>query len=365
MNKVLIFASIIILCSIPMKSICQNRHNQERFHTAWKLIQQKKYDSAIILIKENIAETPNASDIDYDYAWGTLCLAKLCRLDELVQYYEVMRMKFYGPLQSGGAIRNWDDKLNKAKQSVLTCPEKNSHFIIAKLDYLDKKGKQAYETKLEELIQLGSMGNREALENLRYQGAALAELISNGRLILKRQVAISDNSFSQSDVSIPSIRKRGSIASIFLPLAMRTALDKFDPEFKIWTVADYGSRLLSWYPYSNKNLPFVALGDFNGDSVLDVILHGHNKSADMILCILSANNKYQVLTIEKWEVSNWSQSAHFFVYLTHVGPGLINSGFEKKPLDLITDAFEICYFEKACTLYYYKDGNFLQYTTSD
>jgi hypothetical protein len=146
---------------------------------------------------------------------------------------------------------------------------------------------------------------------------------------------------------------------------MRIALRKFDPEFTIWTLADYDSLLLSWYPYSDKNLPFVALGDFNGDSVQDAILHGHNRSADIILCILSANKSFKVSIIEKWEVSDWSQSDHFSIYITKISPGLINSGFENEPLQIATDAFEISYFEKASTLYYYKNGKFLQYTTSD
>ncbi|MFC2135669.1 hypothetical protein ACFLTH_13725 [Bacteroidota bacterium] len=365
MSKLNFILCLIIISFIPMKSICQNRHNQDRFYKAWELIQEENYDQAIILLKKNIAETPNASDIDYDYGWGTLCLAKLCRLDEMVQFYEVVRMKYYGASRSGGALRDWDDKLMEAKESILSCPDKNLDLIIDKLNNLDKNSKKVYETKLEELIQLGSMGNPEALEDLRYQGAALVEFIANGKLILNKNVDISDNSISQNDVSVPSIRKRDSVASVFLPFAMQTALENFDPDFKMWTLSDYNSLLLSWYPYSDKNLPFVALGDFNGDLIQDAILHGHNKTATMIICILSAKSKYKVLTLSKNIISNWSESSHSEIYITHVGPGLINSAFEDKPLYLKTDAFAIGYFEKASTLYYYKDGGFLEYTTSD
>lgn len=348
-----------------MKSICQNRHNQDRFYKAWELIQQDNYDQAIILLEKNIAETPDASDIDYEYAWGTLCLAKLCRLDEMVQFYEVVRMKFYGPSRVGGGIRDWDDKLEEVKKSILSCPDTNSNLIMDKLDQIDKNGRKQYETKLEELIQLGSMGNPKALEDLRFQGASLAEFIASGKLILNKNFEISEKSNSPNNLGVPSIRKRGSVTSIYLPSLMRAAIENFDPDFQMWSLSDYNSLLLSWYPYSNNNLPFVALGDFNGDFILDVVLHGHNKTASMILCILSTNNKYEVLTLSKNIVSDWNKSHHWDIYITHVAPGIINSAFEDEQLYLETDAFEIGYFEKASTLYYYKDGAFLYYTTSD
>lgn len=365
MNRFNFLFCLFIISSISMKSICQTRHNQDRFYEAWELIQQEDYDQAIILLKKNIAETPDALDLDYDYAWGTLCLAKLCRLDEMVQFYEVVRMQFYGPSRVGGGIRDWDDTLEEVKKSIHSCPDTNTNLIIDKLDQIDRNGKKHYETKLEELIQLGSMGNPQAIEDLRFQGASLAEFIASGKLILNKNVEIGEDLNSPNDVGVPTIRKRGSVTSIYLPSSMRTAIENFDPDFQMWSLSDYHSLLLSSYPYSKNNLPFLALGDFNGDFKQDAVLHGRNNTASMILCILSANNKYEVITLSKNIVSDWNKSHHSDIYVTYVAPGIINSAFEDNQLDLETDAFEIGYFEKASTLYYYKDGAFLQYTTSD
>lgn len=347
-------------------SYSQGRHNQERFSSAYDLISQGQYEKALQLLKENIKETPNATNLDYDYGWATICLARLCRVEELVQFYKTMRTRFDGLLQEGGALRDWDDKLLEAKQVIASCAHSNTRAVVEELNELDRKSKLERDSTLERLILLGSMGNPRALQRLELNGAALAKFVAQGRLVVAKQSDSPDSSFFHVSGNDAVIRKRGYRAMLYLPPLMRSALVNFDPDFAVWNLSDYDSLLRRWYPYSDKNLPFVALGDFNGDGIQDAVLHGRNKSAAMMICILSTDSAFRVLTVQKWEVSpGWTLSDNLEVYLTQVGRGLIKSGFEPQPLNLTTDAFEIGFFEKAATLYYYKDGRFLQYTTSD
>lgn len=96
-------------------SIAQYTHDQERFLVAYDRISQGHYEEALDLLRQNMRDTPDAIDIDYDFAWATLCLAHLCRTDEFLEYYRVMRTRFYGLISEGGAIRGWDDKLGQAQ----------------------------------------------------------------------------------------------------------------------------------------------------------------------------------------------------------------------------------------------------------
>lgn len=350
-------ACISLIIILTAETYTQDRHNQERFLIAHDLISRGQYEAALDSLKLNIKNTPEAIDIDYDYGWATVCLAKLCRIDEFFKFYRIMRTQFNGVLHQRGAIRDWDDRLLEAKQTVLTCPGIDP-AATQRLDDLDKRSKIARDSILERLIKDASMGNSSAIKELTLRGADLAKLIAEGRLILT-------TSTDSSGDDIALIRKRGDKAELYLPPRMRSTLSDFDPNFSIWSLSDYHSLLRSWYPYSDRNLPFAVLGDFNGDGKQDAVLHGHNKSAGMVVCLLSLSDTFQVVIVERWEVENWTYSSHSENYLAYVGPRLIRSSFEDEPLDLKNDAFVIGYFEKAATLYYFMDGRFHQYTTAD
>ena len=361
MRSIAYISAIIILTA---DTYTQDRHNQERFLIAHDLISRGQYEAALDSLELNIKNTPDAIDIDYDYGWATVCLAKLCRIDEFFKFYTIMRTQFNGVLHQGGAIRDWDDRLLEAKQTILACPGVDP-AATQWLDDLEKRRKIARDSTLERLIKDASMGNSSAVKELTLRGAELAKLISESKLILGRSPDALDAPFPEMSGDIALIRKKGSRAELYLPPRMRSSLASFDSDFTIWGLSDYNALLLGWYPYSETNLPFVVLGDFNGDTKQDVVLHGHNTSADMVICLLSTSNGYHILIVDKWEVQDWTRSSHHDIYLTHVGPGLIESGFEDEPLRLTTDGFQIGYFEKAATLYYYKEGRFRQYTTAD
>jgi hypothetical protein len=341
------------------------RHNQQRFSQAYNLIQNGEYGKALVLLKQNIEETPDAPDIDYDYGWGILCLGKLCQFEEFVRFYEIMRTRYYGTsrVHDRGRIRDWDDKLMEAKKALFECPDVNSQAMVKRLMPIDDKAERTYKLYIEDLIHRGSMGNHRAVEELQLNGAALAEYIAKGDLILAKDAALLDTNFIPAPQTVVSVRKLGDRASLSLPPSMQSALDKFDSTFKACSLGDYSSVLKDWYPYSDDNLPFVVLGDFNGDSVKDAAIQGQTKSQGMIICILSTRTGFQVLPVDSG--ASCGDNGGLEIYLTHVGPGLIKTSFEENSLQLTTDAFNICYFEKASTLYYYKDGKFLQYTTSD
>ncbi|HEY6952398.1 MAG TPA: hypothetical protein VI758_08310, partial [Bacteroidota bacterium] len=328
-------------------------HDDERFAAAQALYNNGEYEKALALFKENIHENPKALNVDYDYAWSTLCLARLCRYQEFVTFYEIVSTRYFGTVVNGGGPRDWVRTLKEARSTILACPFMNAATITARLDGIDQRGRNALKIKLENLIHLASMGNRSAINDLKYYDDEILQFIADGQLVLERD-AVADTLPRKADA--PYIRKRGDNAVLYLPEAMQAAIERFDPDFRTWKMSNYTPELRSWYDYSEFNLPFAVVGDFNGDSIKDVVLHGHTRKAEVFLCVLSADSGFRTLPVEMYEQSGLSDSTIFETFLTLEEPRDIKTGYEEYTLHLTTDAFSICYFEKAGSLYYYKNN---------
>lgn len=173
----------------------------------------------------------------------------------------------------------------------------------------------------------------------------------------------------------PVIKKVKGEYVVVLPKVMREDLQEYDASFTTWNQNDYIPSLLKYYKFSTKQIPSAVIGDLNGDEILDVVLQGHNKNNDLLICVLSNGKNFKVAEIrkylrltdpkKKWLGVMGHKEYGLWSYLTFTPSGKVGSPIEEKPLDLKTDAFEFSRYEKASTLYYYKDGRFLEYSTGD
>jgi tetratricopeptide (TPR) repeat protein len=168
--------------------------DRERFKKAHSLVGQKKFEEALELLKLNIEETPNAGDIDYSYGWACVCLAELERFDEALRYYEIMCTRFYGTIRkgAGGAVRSWDDLLDKLKDAVRESSFTDKAQILQQMEKLDKVASDKYLTDAKKLVRSASGGNKTAIERLngadyRDYREAVLKLIEFGKLKLVDQ----------------------------------------------------------------------------------------------------------------------------------------------------------------------------------
>ena len=157
----------------------------KRFTKAYALIQEGKYQEALHLLEQNIAETPRAGNIDYSYAWGCVCAAHLGRFDKTLEYYRVMRTRFYGWLHLGanGANRKWDSQLEMVRLAVANSEHPEKGVVLKKMSALDELGRRLMLADLEQLSRRAAGGDQVAILQLRQRPYGLVDLIVEGRLV--------------------------------------------------------------------------------------------------------------------------------------------------------------------------------------
>ena len=174
--------------------------------------------------------------------------------------------------------------------------------------------------------------------------------------------------------SRPRITHAHGRYSIELTVSMTDAIRRFDPSFAPWSDGDYLPEIREFYRYTERQTPFAVLGDINGDGRIDAVLDGRTRSRSVLLAVLSRRNGYTARVVQQADLidpkTNWYGSGIRRQYgkdsfLTHVGPQRIKSTYETMPLVLRHDAFEINFWERAASIYFYRKGRFQSYTSSD
>ena len=168
-----------------------------------------------------------------------------------------------------------------------------------------------------------------------------------------------------SALTEPQLVLHGSSYQLHLPPAMHAALlaagvteipkaEDYNPAVRRYA-SDVGPR----------QALFAVVGDFDGDRRDDVVVHARLRkpadSAQVFMAVLNDSTGAETIEIERYPF----YSGPLGEYLLYQKAETIRSRHEKAPLTLKTDAFQVVFFEKAATLYYYQGGKFRQYFTAD
>jgi hypothetical protein len=167
---------------------------------------------------------------------------------------------------------------------------------------------------------------------------------------------------------------------VILSTGMEDALKAYDPEFEPWKALDFEPFLRNIYTYGPATGEYfrtyqtlsAVIGDFNGDKIPDIALLGHNKTHEKKIVILSKNTIYKVVELLNYPLTDPLYPAakkgdgNIGRCLEFVPPGLIKAepAYNRPELTLKTDAFKYG-GEQGSTLYFYKDGKFIDYPYSD
>jgi|GEM_PF-4828593 len=171
----------------------------------------------------------------------------------------------------------------------------------------------------------------------------------------------------------PIVRTVGHLHRILLPPAIAKALLTYDSSFQCWSETDYSISLIRFFKFSGSAAPFAAIGDFNGDGLTDVALHGSTRASEVVIVVLSKiREPYQVQQIKRspkpalraCPPGNQECGLDTFVRMTPRGTHFTGA-FAGHPLTLKHDAFQVECWEKSAELYYWKGGKFHTYIKGD
>jgi len=89
------------------------------------------------------------------------------------------------------------------------------------------------------------------------------------------------------------------LESLRLSAAMTEVLKAAEPDFQMWTIADFPPKRVKYYPYSRCSLPNIVKADFNGDGKEDAVVSGHDKTCNLILGIISGESGYKLVLMRR------------------------------------------------------------------
>jgi len=116
-------------------------------------------------------------------------------------------------------------------------------------------------------------------------------------------VSLTACSFAGSNQD-PVIKKDQGI--IVLPPKMKKVMEAFNPDFEMWKLEDYTPQVVNddHQKDNPRKLPFALIVDANKDNIPDVILDGHDKKQALLIGVISENDEYRVLLIDKRKLCN-------------------------------------------------------------
>ena len=181
------------------------------------------------------------------------------------------------------------------------------------------------------------------------------------------QIKLGPRIVVDSATTQPSIEVRDSEYVVHLPLSMVETLRDSLPGFSPLPVSTWHpvrvARIAAEAP--GLALPSVVIGDFDGDSRLDVAMEGNTGQvgATFMLLAKSANVRApRLLFISRGEPIKDGRDS----YLTLFRPQRINVDPElADTLNLRNDAVQVVIVEKASLIYYIDHGAIREYITSD
>jgi hypothetical protein len=154
---------------------------------------------------------------------------------------------------------------------------------------------------------------------------------------------------------------------------MRKVLDDSIPGFLAWSMKHYGAGVHETISHLGQKLPSIVFGDFNRDSIADVVIDGTEGHRFLRVALVSRGDTYRLHVLHDRPVADQlrGESIEFLVYQA---PGTIdtlacgeqdNDMCHPSPFNLTSDAFQAVFLEKAASLYHWTGDGFAESGTSD
>jgi hypothetical protein len=172
-------------------------------------------------------------------------------------------------------------------------------------------------------------------------------------------------------VDTPRIERRPEGPVLVLTDEMERALRAAVPNFRHTPLSEYIAEIRQAAPPTDTTAPFAAIGDFNGDKRQDVVVHGRDSTRGFVLMLVTEADSVRVITVGERLLVPGESGAPQDGFVSLVRQGVVEADttadeeYSRVPVRLEHDAFELVAWEKAAIFYYWRDGRFVKWITSD
>lgn len=147
-----------------------------------------------------------------------------------------------------------------------------------------------------------------------------------------------------------------------LPSEMSTAIQKAVPGFQTETLTSYYPDIQKGYRFTSRQAPWAVVGDFDGDGGQDVVLDGHARGRCYRLCVWGRSSPaVDTLSVRTCD----DRRTGFGSVLMYVAPGERGTNFSDDYVFIYTDSYDDYIWEKAGSTWYWKDGRWNEFVSSD
>jgi len=164
---------------------------------------------------------------------------------------------------------------------------------------------------------------------------------------------------------IPRIVRQHDGHRVYLPPAMCKAAASIVP----FSERNYDPEIIRHYPFSERQAPFAVVGDFDGDHHPDVLLDGTAGGRAVTLAVFTTGTGARAVNMGTGQAGARPLQAYWSLLPVRDASGRsharVTSPYERKHTTMSGDGLVRTYWEKAATLYYYREGEFRQYAVGD
>jgi hypothetical protein len=185
--------------------------------------------------------------------------------------------------------------------------------------------------------------------------------VPRGAWLLSVVLLVSSHCLCGAGVRGPAIVKSNGQHELVLPPEMTTAIQKAVPGFRTETLKAYHADVQKYYRFTSRQAPWAVVGDFDGDGLQDVILDGNANGRCYRLCVWGRSKP----VVDTLSTRPCHGRVDALGVLMFVPPGERGTNFSNDVVFIYTDAYDDYGWEKAGSTWYWKDGRWNEFFSSD
>lgn len=113
----------------------------------------------------------------------------------------------------------------------------------------------------------------------------------------------------KSEIGTLEIKTKDNDIEIQLPPVAHLALEKWNPNFKLFNKTDYSKSVLELFKDLGENqVPMAFIDDLDGNDKKDIVLLGSDLKKQYAVAILQKDQKWILIKVSEWSIANIKES---------------------------------------------------------